>query len=547
MGQSDVNLSRQEFLKLSGLAILGSSLELTSCDSNRISGQILGLNHQIGHLVRKAIQLPISRSDSLDVAIIGSGISGLTAGYFLQKYGVTNYQLFELEQNVGGNAAFGQDEYGHYPWAAHYLPIPSADNKILIDFLVEHSLIRGFDQNQKPIYDEYALCAAPEERLFIKGYWQDGLIPKVGVSADAQEEIERFLKLMQQFKQAKGNDYRWAFAIPSAESSADPLYTCLDQISMSQWLQQQDFGAKELLWYVNYCLLDDYGTPINECSAWAGIHYFAARRGEAANADSDDVLTWPEGNGFLMQLLVKNQHQNLKTGHLVYQVQVQPQKVHLDIYDWEHQQRVRVEAKQVIWAIPQFLRPYLLPQFETGFIETFDYAPWLVANILTQPFDTGKGQRLSWDNVLYDGLGLGYIVANHQNLNRHQAYFQLTYYKPITGQQSAILRKEMLRKTYDDWVKEILVDFNQAHPNFEKYVQKIDIKVLGHAMIKPTVGFRTSDALRSAQKAIENRIHFAHSDLSGLSLFEEAFSRGWNAAKTVINELQSSGQSPAKP
>jgi hypothetical protein len=34
-----------------------------------------------------------------------------------------------------------------------------------------------------------------------------------------------------------------------------------------------------------------------------GIHYFASRDALARDADGDDVLTWPEGNGWLVHKL----------------------------------------------------------------------------------------------------------------------------------------------------------------------------------------------------------------------------------------------------
>ena len=106
MGKSDVSISRKEFLELSGIALLGSTLglqSLTSCDSVRaIHGQIVGANHAIGHLLRKAISLPIYQSHQTKILIIGSGISGLTAGYFLQKEGITDYEILELESHIGG-------------------------------------------------------------------------------------------------------------------------------------------------------------------------------------------------------------------------------------------------------------------------------------------------------------------------------------------------------------------------------------------------------------------------------------------------------------
>jgi hypothetical protein len=60
---------------------------------------------------------------------------------------------------------------------------------------------------------------------------------------------------------------------------------------------------------------------------------------------------------------------------------------------------------------------------------------------------------------------------------------------------------------------------------------------LGHSMVRPTVGFLKAAARRSAEWAPRG-IHLAHSDISGLSLFEEAQYRGAAAADEVLATQQ---------
>ena len=58
----------------------------------------------------------------------------------------------------------------------------------------------------------------------------------------------------------------------------------------------------------------------------------------------------------------------------------------------------------------------------------------------------------------------------------------------------------------------------------------------GHAMVRPVPGFMWGKA-RARLAAPLGRIHLAHSDLSGMSLFEEAAYRGATAAETVLRAL----------
>ena len=55
----------------------------------------------------------------------------------------------------------------------------------------------------------------------------------------------------------------------------------------------------------------------------------------------------------------------------------------------------------------------------------------------------------------------------------------------------------------------------------------------GHAMISPRPNFIWSGIREKAMKPYRN-IHFAHTDLSGIALFEEAFYHGLRAGTEVF-------------
>ena len=65
------------------------------------------------------------------------------------------------------------------------------------------------------------------------------------------------------------------------------------------------------------------------------------------------------------------------------------------------------------------------------------------------------------------------------------------------------------------------------HPDLLEKVTRIDVMRYGHAMSVPVPGIRSHSALRALQVPNRGqRLHFAHSDLSGYSVFEEAFIQG---------------------
>lgn len=200
-----------------------------------------------------------------------------------------------------------------------------------------------------------------------------------------------------------------------------------------------------------------------------------------------------------------------------------------------------ITQRNVIWAVPQMLRSYVMPQQKSDFLKDFSYSPWMVANIQTKPFDTGRGQAPSWDNVIYEGNGLGYVLSNHQELAQYPKTWQLTYYKPLADLEPAEERKRAIAKTHEDWKNEVLNDLRKAHPKIEESILKIDIKLWRHAMVRPTIGFIHGQARHEAQQSLNNKIHFSHSDLSGVSIFEEAFFHGTEVVKKVLKNSHHGG------
>jgi len=342
---------------------------------------------------------------------------------------------------------------------------------------------------------------------------------------------------MQQFKMAIGKDGKEAFTIPIDNSSKDAAYTVLDTINMKQWLFEQKLTSSYLHWLVNYSTRDDFGTSYDNISAWAGIHYFAARKGKAANADSHDVITWPEGNGWLSKQLQKSCSNNCRNNALVVKIEQEAHHVLITYLDVTTHQLKAIEAKHCIVASPQFVNARLLPTLteRNNIIHQYlSYTPWMVANITVDKINSENGAGLSWDNVFYNSNSLGYVVATHQLLQQTPAY-NITYYLPLTDGTTKAARKYAQKLTHEDWVKLIVADLSAAHPDIAEYISHIDVMVWGHAMAQPLTGMIHGDIRSRLQQSVGN-IHFAHTDLAGISIFEEAFYQGIKAAKNIIAE-----------
>lgn len=496
---------------------------------SHIKGKINGASAAVGHRLRQGGFPEPLVTEYTDTVIAGSGVSGLAAARKLHQQGIA-FKVLELEPGPGGNAGFGENAYSAYPLGAHYLPLPNLQNTPLLELLQEAGILTGYDGTGLPVYNETDLCFDPEERLFIHNKWQEGLIPQFGVAAASLSEIRRFLAEMERLRWLKGSDQRFAFDIPVANSSKDALFTELDHISMKTWLQREGYHSEELSWYLDYCCRDDYGADAGVISAWAGIHYFAGRKGKAANADSSQVLTWPQGNGRLVQHLLQFSKEQLLQQCMVYQVTPAGKKVQVDYLDVQQGITKRIIADHCILATPQFISRRLLTGIApaTGFV----YSPWLVANITLDQVPASSGYQLCWDNVVYKGRSLGYVNAQQQTLSQTAPEKQvITWYLPLDHLDPVASRKYALELNHAHWVKLITDDLELAHRGIHEVIRQIDVQIWGHGMIRPYPGFMTGGHLNIPHLP---NVFFAHSDLSGISIFEEAFYHGNKAAEQVI-------------
>lgn len=528
-------MNRREFL-----LSLAVTPFLMNCgtDQKTISGQLLGANFKAGHQLRTSNLPTFNQTKRCKIAIIGAGVSGLSAGWLLQKQGMTDYQIFELESEIGGNARSGKNQVSAYPWGAHYLPIPNADALLLKQFLSECGAITANADSAKPTYNERYLCFSPEERLYINGLWQDGLVPSNGLTKAEQLEIAAFEREMLRMSLTIGSDGKPAFTIPLTDSSQDAQFTQLDGISMADYLHSQGWHSKPLHWYANYACRDDYGMHHTHISAWAGIHYFAARRGMAANAESGQELTWPQGNAWLTEQLAAPQRHAISTNALVHQINIERHQASIDVLDLNSQHTTRWLADQVIYASPMHTLPYVLRN-QTDLIQAakaVQHAPWLVANItIKQPELLDSNYPLAWDNVIYDSPALGYVVANHQDVQRYNNQAVLTYYQSFGELGNMHARQLLLEKPWQFFSNSIVKDLQKAHPAISQQIETIDIWRWGHAMAYPQVGF-LNNAERLLLNQAQERLHIAHTDAAGISIFEEAFAQGVRAAQTVIKQ-----------
>jgi hypothetical protein len=444
--------------------------------------------------------------------------------------------VLELEPQPGGTSAYGSDGVVPYPWGAHYVPVPAPENRALVALLDElHALERG--PNGEVRGKETLRIREPEERIFLDGNWHAGLFPEPGASAEDLAQLARYNREIEQLSRFRDARGRRAFTLPMSLCSDDAELTRLDRISARRWLDERGFDSARLRWFVEYACRDDYGLSLDTTSAWAMLFYYASRTPDAGGM-SAPFLAWPEGNGRLVRHLAEVAGDRLQTSRLVTDIVPEADVISLSALDLRTSTLTRYLATQVILAIPQFVVPRILRPWREAppaHVAAFGYGSWLVANLHLRARPESRGFPFAWDNVLYDSPSLGYVVATHQR-HTDSGPTVWTYYLPLIDSDPKVARTRLLAGDHASYCDAILGDLGRAHDDLEKAVERIDVWRWGHAMIRPTPGFIWGPARRRAAEAF-GRVHFAHSDLSGLALFEEAQDRGVRAAEAVLRAL----------
>ncbi|MBN9523010.1 NAD(P)-binding protein, partial [bacterium] len=242
-------------------------------------GEIIGASDAIGHRLRDGWRpVPVAGAWSEHrVVIVGGGAAGLAAAWRLRRRGVTDFALLELEPVLGGTARGGESAAGPFPWGAHYVPAPLAGNPLLVELLREMGAIEAMNADGSPVIAEGVLCRDPQERLFFRGRWYDGLYLHAGESPDDTAQLRRFHAEVWKWAGWRDAQGRRAFAIPVATGSDDAAVVALDRLSFADWLGANGFTSSRVRWLADYACRDDYGMTAEQTSAWAGLFYFASR------------------------------------------------------------------------------------------------------------------------------------------------------------------------------------------------------------------------------------------------------------------------------
>jgi glycine/D-amino acid oxidase-like deaminating enzyme len=480
----------------------------------------------------------------VDVLVVGTGVAGAAAAWWLARAGVRDVHVVELEDAVGGTARGGTLPRSAYPMGAHYLPAPRRDDRRLHAMLRDLGLALGRDRRGEVDWAPGAICAAPIERHHLDGRWFEGLYPLHGQTGDEEAQWRAWIAHLRELDGRVGRDGRRLFALPVQHSSTE--LRDLDRISMASYLDRLGLSSWRLRWLVDYACRDDYGARLDQTSAFAALHHFLARGLE----DEQDrfLLTFADGNAPLVagMLELADLGDRLHLGAAARRVDADTGRVL--VHAFADDVGLAFEARVVLWAAPRFVLSHVLAGGPV--VPRLEQTAWLVANVELGDAPGGLGAPLSWDNVPVARTegpverwpsDLGYVVATHGEARTGAIApgTVITHYEPLPADAistTAQRRAWLAGAGVEELVERVMGSLSRLHPAIRSSVRRLDLHRWGHAMVLPRPGLLFGPELAAARAPV-GRVLPCAADVTGLPLFEEAFHAGVAAAEAALTRL----------
>jgi monoamine oxidase len=434
--------------------------------------QLDGDHFAVCHEVRDGQQFDKpSASSHHDVVIVGGGVSGLSAAYFLRG---RDFLLLEKEPHWGGNAYLEQYQGQGFATGSAFDEKDTASEM----------LAREIGLVELPINSPDPTIVAGK---WVPAVWRDGWdqLPYSDAVRDSFKKFRAEMKALDPDKNVQQ----------------------LDSVPLSNYLR--GYAPEIKLWWDAYGL-SNWGAKTEDTSAFVGASDL-----QYMTADDDVRCTLPGGNGALSRQLattLQPKYGAQLIGDATI-VSVDPQKTEVNITYMQAGQLRTVAAKYVIMATPKFITARLisgLPDAQHEAMMSFRYCPYTVINMI---FDKPIYNR-AYDTWCPGNAFTDFIVADWV-LQKQPGYVQknniLTFYTPI----SELHRDRLLTVDGCQRIAEkVLQDFQKLQPEFNAAAPiEVHMYRRGHPMYLPMPGIFTK-VIPVANKPF-GRIAFANTDSIG--------------------------------
>jgi monoamine oxidase len=468
--------SRRDFLKfvVTGSVAAGCPVDLSLFAAPPgARPEIEGEHFEICHKVRDGhafARPPVMKR--CGVLIVGGGISGLSAAYFLRQH---DFMLLEKEPHLGGNAYLEEFEGQAYATGSAYDYKDTASER----------LARKLGLELLPIN-------SPDSTI-VNGKW---VADTWGAGLD---ELPYPASVRDSFKK-----FRADMLVLAADKNQDQF----DAIPLTKYLKTYAPEVKQ--WWDCYGP-SNYGAKSEDTSTMVVL---SELKDLANQVEHDTRVTLPGGNAVLarkLEELLNAGHADRLIGDATI-VAVEPQKTEVHV-TYSHAAALHtIAAKFVVMATPKHITVRIvsgLSDDQTDAMRSFRYCPYAVVNMI---FDKPIYNR-AYDTWC-PGTSFADVVVADWVLQKQPGYKQrkniLTFYTPISElDRNRLLQLDGCRQL----AASVLRDFQKLLPEFQADPIEVHLFRRGHPLFLSAPGIYTK-VIPAASQPLD-RIVFANTDSVG--------------------------------
>lgn len=516
-------ISRRDFLKISILSTgavfsttpLGCGKQnssskpvslLQNADELQIRQQYFDLAHKYIREKTTHSIVPEKRVQC-DVAVIGSGPSGLSCAMYLQKLGY-NVKVVENEERAGGVAISGEYNSLKFPFASIYFVDYT-------EYIKEVCAFAGVTPIN-PTEDSYRLSGTS-----YKSMWSDNSIAQMDLSQYDKTAFKLFRDSMIGI-----ND---TLPLYPLQEILPAHLAKLDSMSVETFLSQ--FKSPTLNSIIELYTRSSMGGTLNQVNTFCFQNFYAS---EIGDGNTSTKYTFPGGmNGLTNPLSKALGDETFLLGHLCIDVKNTKSGAQVLTVNRD-EQLIAIDCKHVVMANQKYQAPMLvseMPAAQVNAIKNIKYAPFVTVHLCSdEPIITQN----TFDIWLQKSNNLYTDIINANELDtKNKSAFVASVYSPRLPEDRAMLQSNdilvsLSRKIAEDVCKEFKVDAS--------VVKEIQSFAWGHSLVQPTVGSHNGIA-QAARRSISN-IHFANTDNDCAPAVENAVYNGYIAAEKISNLLK---------